>query len=100
MKTYEGLYILSDEMKDEDAVKTWEAVKSEIQKLGGAVKSEKPPVRHSFARSLDKEQGGHYAEVTFDLSPGNVVSLRNRHALDEKIFRVMITAARPPATDK
>lgn len=96
MKTYEGLYILADAMKDEDALKTWETIKSEIQKLGGMVKSEKPPARRSFARTISKKQGGHYAEVVFDLNPGSVVALRKRHALDENIFRVMFTAAKPP----
>ncbi len=100
MKKYEGLYILSDAMKDEDALKEWETVKSEIQKLGGAVCGEKPPVRRSFARTLNKKQNGHYAEILFDLDAANIVQLRKRHALDENIFRVMFTDARPPAKPK
>ena len=90
MKKYDGLYILPDQLKEDEALKAWDSIKSELQKAGGVISAEKPPSRRSFARTLAKKRSGYYAEVAFELDPGHVDGLLKRHKLDERIFRVMI----------
>ena len=94
MKTYEGVYFLSAKLKDDEALEqAAAAVKADIEKLGGTVRNQKKPERKTFARPQQKQQGGYYMEVLFDLDPANVVELRKRHKLDNNVFRVMVVDA-------
>ena len=97
MRTYEGLFIFPEALKD-DAVKALaERLKGEVEKLGGVVREIYPLGKRAFARPMSKQEAGHYVRITFDLDPLKVVSLEARCKLIEGVFRTQIVKPDKPA---
>ena len=94
LNTYEGVYFMDARLKDDDDLeKAVATVKAEIKRLGGTIRNEKPAERRTFAKPQQKQQGGYYMELLFDMDPANVAALRDRYRLDSNIFRVLIVTA-------
>lgn len=91
MNKYDALYILPEALKEDEALKVWDAIKAEVQKMGGVIQSDKAPSRRGFARTLGKKNYGYYAEITMEMDPAGVDPLVKKHKIDDRIFRVMIT---------
>ena len=100
MKTkYEGVYCLSDSLKEDALAAASDNVRSDIRKVGGTILGEKPLERRSFARIMQKQQGGYYLEIAFEIETDKIAALKQRHRLDGNVFRVMIVRARKPAPE-
>ena len=99
MKRYEGLFILNA-VSHEDGVKDIiDKITAEITALGGQVETTQKMDKRPFARVTDKQQGsGYYLNVIFQVEPGALVTLRNRFATNETVFRVLFTQASEAAT--
>ena len=97
MKTkYEGVYCLSDSLKEDALAAASENVRADIRKVGGTILGEKPLERRSFARMMQKQQGAYYLEIAFEIEADKIVALKQRHRLDGNVFRVMIVLGRKP----
>ncbi len=93
MKKYEAMVIFRENLKDTDWDGAVEAVRGEIEKLGGKVTSSTRLGKRDFARPMQKQQSGHYGLIAFQLDGDKVSALQARLKLDEKVFRVQVVSA-------
>jgi ribosomal protein S6 len=100
VKKYEAMIIFREGLKDTDWDGAVEAVRAEIEKLGGKVTSSTRLGKREFARPMQKQQSGHYGLIAFQLGGDKVAALQARLKLDEQVFRVQVVSAPvvvPPA---
>lgn len=98
MRTYEGLYILDDGLREEELEAALERVRGEITHLGGRVVSTVPMGRKTFARPIRKRETGQYFRITFELAPDQIAPLRARYRINESVVRVQIVSTPDAAT--
>ena len=88
MKTlYEGLFIFPETLDDAQLDQALEAVKVELEKLGGTLESSTRLGKRSFARPLRKKKGGIYVVLMFRLEGGQIDALKRRLKLATNVFR-------------
>lgn len=98
MKRYEGLFILNTAGREDGLKETLDQITAEITAAGGKVETVQKMDKRNFARVANKKHtSGFYANVIFECEPATVTQLRHRFALNEQVFRVIFTAAPPPA---
>ena len=90
MNAYEAVAIFSDKLKDEALEQAVGAVKAEIEKQNGTVKSTTRLGKRQFARRLGGRDAGQYFLLTFDLTPNAIPALHARYKLLDNVFRVQI----------
>ena len=92
MKRYEGLFILNTAGKEESIKDALDKISADITAAGGKIEAVQKMERKSFARVADKRHGsGFYANVIFTSAPEVIAPLRAKYALNEEVFRVIIT---------
>lgn len=88
MKTlYEGLFIFPETLDDAQLDQAVEAVKVELEKLGGTLESSTRLGKRSFARPMRKKKGGIYVVSMFRLEGGQIDALKHRLKLTTNVFR-------------
>lgn len=91
MKTlYEGLFIFPETLEDAQLDQSIEAVKNELEKLGGTLESATRLGKRSFARPLRKKKGGNFVIVMFRLEGGQIDAFKHRLKLATNVFRVQV----------
>ena len=93
MKKYEAMIIFRESLKETDWDGAVDAVRTEIEKLGGKVTSSTRLGKRDFARPLQKQQSGHYGLIAFELAGDKIAALQARLRLDEQVFRVQVVSA-------
>ena len=93
MNKYEAMIIFQENLKDADWDGAVEAVRGEIEKLGGKTTSSTRLGTREFARPMQKQQGGHYGLIAFQLEGDKVGALQARLKLNEQVFRVQVVTA-------
>jgi ribosomal protein S6 len=97
MKKYEGLFILNTAGKEEGIKEAIDKISAEIVSAGGKVETVQKMDKKGFARIADKRhQSGFYVNVIFESKPDALATLRNRFAMNQDVFRVLLTMAPPP----
>jgi ribosomal protein S6 len=97
VKRYEGLFILNTTAREEGIKDAIDKVSAEIAAHGGRVETVQKMDKRAFARVANKKHSsGFYVNVIFESLPSALVTLRNRFALNEEIFRVLLTEAPAP----
>jgi small subunit ribosomal protein S6 len=84
---YEGLFIFPETLDDAQLDQAIEAVKAELEKLGGVLESSTRLGKRSFARPMKKKKGGIYVVIMFRLEGGQIDSLKHRLKLATNVFR-------------
>ncbi len=88
MKTlYEGLFIFPETLDEEQLDQAMNAVKVEIEKLGGSFENATRLGKRSFARPMKKKKAGIYAIIMFRLEGSQVAELKRRLKLSTNVFR-------------
>lgn len=90
MNRYEGMFIFSDAVKADDVDDAVAKAREEIEKQGGEVESNTRLGKRSFARTLKKQEAGHYAVITFKLAADKIDTLKARYRLNEQVLRCQI----------
>ena len=93
MNKYEAMIIFQETLKETEWDGAVDAVRAEIEKLGGKMTSGTRLGKREFARPMQKRQGGHYGLIAFQLAGDKVAPLQARLKLDEQIFRVQVVSA-------
>ena len=93
MNKYEAMIIFRENLKDTDWDGAVEAVRAEIEKLGGKLTSSTRLGKRDFARVMQKRQSGHYGLIAFQMAGAKVAALQARLKLDARVFRVQVVAA-------
>lgn len=91
MNTYEGLFIVKPELKEEDAKSIFKAINDSIAKNGGAVKKEELWGKRHLAYPVKKAKEGYYYKLDFDIEPSVISKLEAGYKLNADILRTMIT---------
>jgi len=84
---YEGLFIFSEMLDDEQLDQALESVKTELEKLGGELESSTRLGKRSFARPLRKKKAGIYVVVMFKLAGDQIDAFKRRLKLSTNVFR-------------
>jgi ribosomal protein S6 len=101
VKRYEGLFILNTTGKEEGIKDVIDQISSEITTLGGNVETVQKMDRKSFTRVADKRHSaGFYVNVIFNATPQTIAPLRTKLALNNEVFRVIISHSAEPKPAK
>ena len=90
MKKYDGMYIFANVAKDDSIDGLVEKASNEITRLNGKVLSTTVLGKKTFARPMQKKDGGVFVKIRFELNPAQVVTLQGRYRLLEEFFRVQL----------
>jgi ribosomal protein S6 len=90
MKKYDGMYIFANVAKDDSIDGLVEKASNEITRLNGKVLSTTVLGKKTFARPMQKKDGGVFVRIRFELNPTQVVTLQGRYRLLEEFFRVQL----------
>ncbi|MBU0676771.1 MAG: 30S ribosomal protein S6 [Verrucomicrobia bacterium] len=93
MNKYEGMFILPERIKEEALDDVLGRVKAEIEKLGGVVASMTRLGKRTFARAMQKQDGGQFVVINFSVEGDRISDLHKRMLLDDDVFRVQIVRA-------
>ncbi len=97
MKRYEGLFILNTSGKEDALKETIDKISADITTVGGKIETVQKMDKKAFSRVADRKfTAGFYVNYVFEGAPEIVAQLRNRFALNEDIFRVLISLAPAP----
>ena len=88
MKTlYEGLFIFPETLDEEQLDQAIDAVKVEVEKLGGSFENATRLGKRSFARPMKKKKAGIYAIIMFRFDGSQIAALKRRLKLSTNVFR-------------
>ncbi len=88
MKTlYEGLFIFPETLAEEQLDQAIDAVKSEVENLGGSFENVTRLGKRSFARPMKKKKAGIYAIIMFHFDGAQIDALKRRLKLSTNVFR-------------
>ena len=90
MKKYDGMYLFANVAKDDSIDGLIEKASNEITRLNGKVLSTTVLGKKTFARPMQKKDGGVFVKIRFELNPAQVVTLQGRYRLLEEFFRVQL----------
>lgn len=93
MKKYEATIIFRESLQDSEWDGAVEAVRAEIERRGGVLKSCTRLGRREFARPMKKETAGHYGLLAFEMDGGGIAPLLARLKLNDQVFRVQVVHA-------
>ncbi len=91
MNSYEGLFIIKPELKDEDAKNVFKVLNDLVAKNGGSVKKEEIWGKRPLAYPVKKFKEGHYYKLDFEASGDIVAKLEGACKLNADIIRTMIS---------
>jgi ribosomal protein S6 len=101
VKRYEALFILNTAGKEEGIKEAIDKISAEISSAGAKVETVQKMDRKNFMRVANKKHtGGFFVNVIFNSPPTALAPLRNRFALNEEVFRVLITESPEPKPAK
>ncbi|MFH1067760.1 MAG: 30S ribosomal protein S6 [bacterium] len=100
MNQYEALFILDIQGKDEGVMEASDMIESEIQALGGSVKSSQKMDRHRFENVAGRLDSGYYLGVSFQLPPVKLEALRQKLKLNDKVYRQFYLCSQPISKKK
>lgn len=98
MRTYEGMFIFPERLKEDELDGVLKAVRAEIERLEGEVISSTRLGRRPFARPIQKMEQGHYAVVTFSIDGDRLPALHQRFKLNDDVLRLQVVSA--PTTEQ
>ena len=101
VKRYEGLFILNTAAKEETIKDTLDKVSADIVAAGGKIETVQKMERKNFMRIADKKHStGFYVNVIFSAAPNAIAQLRSKFALNEEIFRSLLSLSPEPKPAK
>jgi small subunit ribosomal protein S6 len=91
MNSYEGVFILKPDFKDEEIKSACKTITDMVSKNGGSIKKEENWGKRQLAYPVKKFKDGYYYKLDFDAPPSAVAKLEAAYKLDADILRAMIT---------
>jgi len=95
MKTYELTYIVSPEIKLEEAEAKAKEIESIIQNKEGMILKQSNPVAITLSYPIKKRPSGFFGILEFQLEPEKLIELKETLAKDGKIVRHMVIIKEP-----
>ena len=86
-RTYEGLFILDTNGKDEGSKELVEKLEKEIQQAGGKTQKIERMDKRPFSRVAHKISEGYYVNIVFSMTPEKLDAFRGKLKLNDDVFR-------------
>jgi small subunit ribosomal protein S6 len=86
-KHYESMFILDLQGKEEGVEEVVTEIKKAVESLGGEFYAAQRMERRKFEQVAGKVDSGYYLGVRYDLDSRKVNELKQKFALDKKVFR-------------
>lgn len=96
MKTYELTYIITPQVKQEEAETISKDIETFLQSKEGVILRADKIVAKTLSFRIKKQSSGFFAFVEFQLDPANVLELKEKLQKDSKILRHIILAKLAP----
>ncbi len=93
MKTYEGLFIFPNSLKDEERDQALERIEGELTRVEATILGVQKLGRRGFARPIKKRESGYYVRIVFQANEQALVPLTARFKLHDEIVRVQFLIA-------
>jgi len=90
---YEGLFIFPETLDEEQLDQAVNAVKAELEKLGGSLENSTRLGKRTFARPMKKKKAGLYAIIMFRLDGSKIDAFKRRLKLATNVFRAQFMTA-------
>ena len=84
---YEGLFIFPETLDEEQLDQAIDAVKTEVEKLGGSLESSTRLGKRTFARPMKKKKAGIYTIIMMRIDGDKIPALKLRFKLATNVFR-------------
>ena len=91
MNTYEGLFIIKPDLKEDEAKNAFKVIGESITKNGGSLTKEEIWGKKLLAYSIKRFKEGYYYKINFSLPPDAVSKIETAYKLNPDILRTMIT---------
>ena len=89
MRTYEALYIIRPDVKDDDVQTIAKEVENLITQNGGAIVRSEIWGKRKLAYEVQKCSEGHYVLLRFECAPQFIARLENHFRLTDAIIRYL-----------
>lgn len=100
MKSYELTYIISPELKTEEAEGFASEISAFLQKEGGLITKSENPSPRSLSYQIRKQGGGFQTSLEFSFIPEKLKILEEKIKKDARILRYLLIIKRPPKKEK
>jgi small subunit ribosomal protein S6 len=100
LKTYEGLFILNDDGKEEVSKELVDKLQKSIEHAGGRVDKVQRMGARPFARDTRKRSSGFYVNFIFDAPSTTIAELDAKLHLETEVFRWQFTELIEPPVRK
>lgn len=90
MKTYEFTYLIDPDISKEDLNSLQEIIKSFIKEEEGSIVRINPPLKKNLAYPIKKNKEAFLADLTFDLRPDKLDSLKKKIKSEKRIIRYLL----------
>jgi small subunit ribosomal protein S6 len=90
MKTYEFTYLISPDLSREDLSSLQETIKSFIKEEEGSIVRINSPLKRILAYPIKKNKEAFLADLTFDLNPDKLDSLKKKIRAEKRIIRYLL----------
>lgn len=91
MNSYEGLFIIKPDLKEEDAKNTYKAISDTVTKNGGTIAKEEVWGKRLLAYPVRKFKEGYYYKLNFTSPSASISKNEAVYKLNDDILRAMIT---------
>ncbi|MCM8761010.1 MAG: 30S ribosomal protein S6 [Candidatus Omnitrophica bacterium] len=91
MNTYEGIFIIKPDFKEEEVKDVCKTITDIVAKNGGNVKKEENWGKKPLAYPVKKFREGFYYKLDFEAPADAVAKLETAYKLNADILRTMIT---------
>lgn len=90
MKIYEFTYLIEPDLSKEDINSLQETIKSFIEEEEGSITKINPPLKKNLAYPIKKNKEAFLADLTFDLNPDKLDSLKKKIKSEKRIIRYLL----------
>lgn len=90
MKTYEFTYLIDPDISKEDLNSLQEIIKSFIKEEEGSIVRINSPLKKNLAYPIKKNEEAFLADLTFDLRPDKLDSLKKKIKSEKRIIRYLL----------
>ncbi len=91
MNTYEGLFMIKPDIKEDEFKTICTGIAEAVTKHGGTIKKEEPWGKRQLAYPVKKHKEAYYYKLDFMAAPGEILKLEAAYKLNDAIMRVMVT---------
>lgn len=100
MKNYDLCYLISPELKIEEANTLASKITGFVQNESGLIRKSENPVPKTLGYQIKKQRSALWVNLEFSLEPEKLNAIEEKIKKESKILRYLITVKNPPRREK